>query len=192
MQLSDLFFWTTADNNTGMKNITGDELAALINAGGGGASPFIGMGANVRASSNQNIVNGLQGTVVVFNIENYDDLDFVDLGADNDRMTIPVTDPQITRISLSAFFRWNNTAGGQTGVREMIFTKNGGGGISSPGFSTNRFVPPDTGATDALNTFTSQPQQCVAGDFFGVTAFQNSGNDPQNLLGAQLSIAVLR
>lgn len=168
MNLSDLFFWTSADNNTGLENIRGDELAALIAATIPGANPNIGLGAQINRGAGQNISTGTP-TTAIFTSEIFDDLGFADLGANNDRLTIPVTDPQITRVMLTAEASWQNNA---SGTRGHAVSFNGSSGFGD-NLSFNRNRPPTNSLQNALFTYTTQLIPVVPGDFFGIKLEQD-------------------
>lgn len=179
-------FWVVP-NTAGLPTV---DAAAIVAAGGGGGNGFAGQGAGIRNTGNQFI--GTSIAPLIFNTEDYDDLGFADLGANNDRFIIPVTDPQITRVRLSVFTRWNNTAGTQSGIRQVNISKNGSSSVNEEGNSIRRERPPDQGSFDALYTFTSQPFRVIAGDFFQVLALQSSTSGTLGMLNCGFSIAVLR
>ena len=191
MDITKAQFWNTP-NVAGRESFSyADLLAQLtIDITSGGGNPFIGDGAEVRASSGQNV-----GTVIgalTFNVEVYDDLAFADLGVDNDRLIIPVTNPQITRVQLACFTRWNNTQGGQTGVRQVNISKNGSSGVGGDGISVRRENPLSVGSFDNLYAYNSLPQEVVPGDFFQLLALQNSTVGTLSILNCNLAIVVLK
>lgn len=191
MDITKAQFWNTP-NVAGVETFDYAELLAqlTIDIPSGGGNPFIGDGAEVRATGSQNV-----GTVIgalIYNTEVYDDLGFADLGVDNDRLTIPVTNPQITRVQLSGFTRWNNTQGGQTGVRQVNISKNGSSGVGGDGISIRRENPLSASAFDGLYTFTSLPQEVVPGDFFQLLALQNSTVGTLSILNCNLALVVLK
>lgn len=191
MNISDANFWD-APNRAGLPTFSFTELVAALQGAGVGGSPFIGQGAGVnRPGPAQSIPTGA-GADVIFTVEDYDDLEFFNLAAPTD-LVIPITSPQISVVMVSGYTGWNNTLGGQSGIRQMDLQKNGAfDGLDAEGHSTTRYAPPDNGAIDGLYTFTGQPRRVVAGDVFRLRAQQTSAANPLGLNRAQMSIVVLK
>lgn len=165
MQLSDLFFWSSADNNTGLENIRGDELAALISAANGGPSAQVGKGCRVQRAPTESVPDGFPGVVVTFTgFPNpfYDDLNFYD---GTTGLVIPDVDPPIQRVQLIGHEVWSGNAAGQY---NMFILKNGGA-IGDGRQSVQRGTP----NTQYLNA-TSGPLDVVPGDKFELLALQFS------------------
>lgn len=190
MALADLFFGTDVVNRTGRNNIRGDELATMINAAApAGLNPFVGQGANVRGAGQnyaQNISAGLDLSTETF----YDDLGFFSGGAPT-RLTIPVTNPQFTRVMLVGFWQWATPY--DVGSFQLSLAKNFNFSQVQQGFSITRY--PGIGASDAgvptIATLSSQPFVVVPGDFFELIGLQN-GQANLTLTNGQLSILVLK
>ena len=183
MQLSDLFFWTTADNNTGLKNITGDELAALISASSG-PGPFGGKGASVLRAFTAAIPHNVH-TEVIFSPATtvYDDLNFYD-GVSS--LIIPDVDPPIERVLLVGHHVWSS---GGPFTYDVTIQKNNGA------FNTGELTLPFTIAGDFVQhmNMTGGPEPVVAGDAFTMDLLVNS--DPpatgQTSVRAALTILVI-
>lgn len=190
MNLSDLFFWSNADNNTGLENIRGDELAALIAAASGGPSAQVGQGAVVQRAPSEVITDGFPGVTVIwtgFPNPVYDDLGFFD-GGDPTKLTIPDVTPAIERVTLTATMVWTSDA---TSDRQGEIKKNGitvtESGIASMTASAD---PPVV--TQYLN-ITGGPFSVVAGDFFTLQAIQfSSPSATKTLARAVMSITVVK
>jgi hypothetical protein len=165
MQLSDLFFWSDANNNTGLENIRGDELAALIGAATSGSGPFGGKGALVSRPGGTFIAHNVH-TDVIFtpNQTQYDDLGFYD-GVS--KLIIPVTDPPIKRVLLVAQHVW--LSGGPF-TYDVTIQKNNGA------FTTGEQTLPFTTAGDFVQQMnvTGGPEPVVAGDAFTMDLLVNS------------------
>jgi hypothetical protein len=116
-----LFFWTGAGNSTGLRNIRGDELAALLAASG-----LIGYTQNcrVRRTSNQTITTG-GATNVIYESVDFDTDNMVDLAADDDRITIRTAGKYIA----GAGVEWNNNNVGGT-IRTMEMRRSVGGRLA--------------------------------------------------------------
>lgn len=184
MNLSDLFFWTTADNNTGLENITGTELAALIGAATSGAGPFGGKGVLVSRPFGAVIPHNVH-TEVIFQPSQtqYDDLGFYD-GVSS--LIIPVTDPPIRRVLLVAQHVW--LSGGPF-TYDVTIQKNNGA------FTTGEQTLPFTSASDFVQQMnvTGGPEPVVPGDAFTMDLLVNS--DPpgtsQTSVRATLTLLVI-
>jgi len=191
MDINNANFWD-APNRAGVPTFSFAALVAALQTAGVGGSPFIGQGAGVNRPGPVQLIPTGAGADVIFTVEDYDDLGFFDLGAPTD-LVIPVTSPQISVVMVSGYTGWNNTLGGQSGIRQMDLQKNGAlDGLNSEGHSTTRYAPPDSGSVDGLYTFTSQPRRVVAGDVFTLRAQQTSGANPLGLNLAQMSLVVLK
>lgn len=176
MELTDLIFWSRADNNTGLKNITGVELAALINAAATGANPNIGKGATIRNTAITTF-NGLFGAFsfstgvggggTVF----YDDLGFFAGDSAPTRLTIPLTDPPITRVMCAATVRWQSGIN----IRRLLFAPSTGSGRGDQGVSDNSRDATGLGSFDWQ--LDSMVFDNTTGDFFELFNFQNSGGN---------------
>lgn len=161
MALKDLIFWTDANNNTGMPNITGEELAALLQSA---QNP----GALVFAAAPQAIPDATPTTINTWDSIVYDDAGFFDTGAP-DRFTIPVTDPVISRVQLYFQYSWQPNA---AGFRQHFLEQNGVGGVRG---GIAQAVPVVSAASPLSDTLYSLPLDCVPGDVFSMTVQQNTG-----------------
>lgn len=149
--------------------MTGEShIEANAGAGGGGGNPNIGLGAQIKRAATINIATGVP-TPATFTTEVFDDLGFADLVTNNDRLIIPVTVPQITRVMLTAESSWQNNA---SGTRGHAVSFNGSFGFGDD-LSFNRNRPPTSGSQNALFTYTTQIIRVVPGDFFGITVEQD-------------------
>jgi hypothetical protein len=146
-------------------------LAQLTNdIPSGGGSPFAGQGAKVGRDLTENANSGANLTVT-FTEEVYDDLNMVDLGAQPQRVTIPTTNPQITRVLVSLYSDWQNN---NSGDRTMSITINGVFGYND-NLSQIRYRPPANNLAGFQAIYT-WPYEVIAGDFFGVVVRQDSGS----------------
>jgi len=176
MNLSDLFFWTGAFNRTGLENIRGDELAALL---GPGANA--GKGAEIAAFGPTIPTTGItpldfSGSPTV----NFDDLNFIQLGVDTAQFIIPAN---VARVQLWVDFEWNSSA---VGLREIRSFKNG---ASIGNVRFKQF--PDASGSTVHGFFVSQVFEAVEGDRFGFAVTQSSGGN-LDVDSHQQSITVLR
>ena len=174
MNLADLIFWTAANNETGLPNITGTELAALINAGG--ANPRVGQGVAIRQNGFQTF--GVGASVVDFAQGGNAFVDYDDLGFYTDssptEFTIPDVDPAITRVVVSATIVFIDSAvSPPTGSRSLNMRLNGADVGTVPTLAFME-VFPDQGSNETTRlVITSSAAQVVAGDvftFFGGTS----------------------
>lgn len=160
MALKDLIFWTDANNNTGLPNITGEELAAQLQTGQNA-------GALVTGSAPQSIPDATPTTINQWDTIVYDDAGFFD-PLFPDRLTVPVTDPLISRVQLYYEFSWQPNA---TGFRQQFLEQNGVGGVAG-GIA---LAIPVVGAAAPLSaSLYSMPIECEPGDVFTMVAQQNS------------------
>lgn len=182
MQLTDLVFGVDVFNRTGRKNITGTELAALINA----ASANVGLGAAITGDQDQTFTNQIF-TTVDFDagaVVDYDDLGFWVPGIQTESFIIPAGQ-NITRVMLWTFSEWaTNTTG-----RRLIRTRKNGGVTGSPAHTAWNTVPPPTGP--ASSTLQSGVFTAADGDTFGFGASQNSGGN-LDLVNRTMGITVIR
>ena len=192
MALIDLFFGTDFFNRLGRSNIRGDELAALIAATIPSGAGDAGKGAEMSKIGTLLVPNVGTQIPVIFDVEFYDDLGFIDIPTDDDRITIPVTDPQISRVQFAAFCRWENLVGQLTGYREMGFWKNNVNPSSGESGSLVRWNANDTIGATKDTMIVSMPQRVVAGDFFQLRVGQNSASNPLDILIQRFAVVVLR
>ena len=126
-------------------------------SGGGG---FLG-GALVTKDDFQNITTGGQ-VIVTWNTEEYDTDGIHDVAVNNSRLTVP---PGFTKVRLNCGVRWSlNT----TGSRFMTFKKNGADFIGR----SAHWRPVHRESDDSI---TSPVLNVIAGDYFEVSVFQDSG-----------------
>ena len=192
MALIDLFFGTDFFNRIGRRNIRGDELAALIAATIPSGAGDVGKGAEMSKIGTFAVPNVGTQIPLIFDTEFYDDLGFIDIPTDDDRIVIPVTSPQITRVQFSGFARWENLAGQITGYREMDVWKNGINPAAFQGGSLVRWNANDVIGATKDTMIESMPQLVVPGDFFQLRVGQNSASNPLDILIARFAVKVLR
>jgi hypothetical protein len=183
VDLTDLFFWTGAKNRTGLDNIRGDELAALITAASGGANR--GASVGVERPALFSVPTGFAGYIVEFSAAaEFDDLGFFD-PADNTKLTIPVTDPPISRVLLRALTVWSPVVVGSAFHAAIL--KAGGASLEADQ-STNNL----TGT--AVTTFCSVTmiEDVVPGDVFTLRAYHILSAGNVNLARANMALTVLR
>jgi hypothetical protein len=154
------------------------QLTQDIPSGGGG--PFAGQGAQVRRPNAISIANNVH-TDIIFNNLLYDDLNFWD-GAT--KLIIPVTDPQISRVSLVGYHVWSS---GGPFTYEISVQKNNGavnGGVESLPFTiAGDFVQHMSGVV--------MGEPVVAGDEFTLDVLTNSSPPlAQTSIRAVLSLVV--
>lgn len=183
--LADLFFWRGADNETGLPNITGTELAALISAQGAG--PNAGASVGCRRAASFSVPVGFSGYIVDYDAGAvFDDLGFFN-GAAPTRLTIPVTDPPISRVLLTAMAVWSPTAPADSAFYAQILrpsrvtllesqqTVNGQGGTAITSFCNTTYI-----------------EEVVPGDYFELRAYHLLSSTNVNLARATFSLTVLR
>jgi hypothetical protein len=181
-------FWVVPDR-AGLPTV---DAAAIVAAGGGGASPNVGLGAWVERDAGQSIPDGVITPVVDYDEIFLDELNF--LGPDDDGFTIPNVNPPITRVMVSGQVGWN-PGGTVDTTRDLSFTLNGSGGTFPP--TAANFLPQTrhyvNAASQPLIMFaTSIPIPVVAGDFLQMTV-TNFDTVARNLSGDNLfSIVVMR
>ncbi len=178
--LTEMFFGTDVTNDTGRKNIRGDELATLIT---GGASPLAGAGALVTLTPGTTIPDASPplpldwtGATVV-----YDDLGFF-VGAGG--FIIPVTDPPITRVRFWGNVIWAPAVGQRSLFQTVTFAL-------PPGSGT--VVLPETGSAivGATMEVQSAAMVVVIGDGLNLLASQVSGA-PNTIAEQEMAIEVVR
>ena len=183
MQLSDLFFWTDCRNRVGFRNIDGDELAALINAASGAGNR--GASVGVERAALFSVPTGEAGYTVEFSAgEEFDDLGFFD-PSDNTKLTIPVTDPPISRVLLRALTVWSPVVVGSAFNAQIL--KSGGASLEARQSVNNL-----TGT--AITTFCSVTtiEDVVPGDVFTLRAAHILSAGNVNLARANMALTVLR
>lgn len=122
LQLSDLFFWRGAVNRTGLLNITGDELAALIAATIPGGAGNIGKGALISAGTQTIPDASLEAIDFSINGPNivYDDFGMFDI-AEPTKLSIP-SGEDISRVWTYCLVQWQNNL---NGTRTQTIERNG-------------------------------------------------------------------
>jgi len=139
------------------------------------SNPNIGLGANATGPT-QAIVNA-SAQQVTYDTNEFDDLGFLDIGGANpERFTIPVTDPQITRVVFGGAVTWETGGGGDVRGIQSRFNFNAAGNLHPTGAS----VFSQRGADAAFSnrqTFNCGITPVVPGDVFTMTAFQDSGGN---------------
>jgi hypothetical protein len=154
-----------------------------------GANPNIGLGANATGA-NQDITSA-SSQPVVYDDSVFDDLGFLDIGGANpERFTIPVTDPQITRVIFGGGVTWETGAGGDVRGIQSRFNFSAAGNLHPTGAS----IFSQRGADPAFSN--RQTMNCgvtpvVPGDIFTMNAFQDSGGDLEVII-PRAWIVVLR
>lgn len=189
MQLSDLFFWSDANNNTGLENIRGDELAALISAASGGPSAQVGKGCAVQRAPSEPVADGFPGIDVTFTgFPNpfYDDLGFFDSGSPT-LLTIPDVDPPIERVLITGNAVWSGS--NSTNFQAQI---NHNGGASFQGGIQSVHAQGGTAITQ-YQSVSSGPTEVEAGDTFTLRVFQFSfPSASQTLARGTLTLLVVK
>lgn len=180
MALSDLFFWSSADNETGLQNIRGDELAALLAASGLFPSTNIGLGA-IAQGTTQPIGGFASEDAIHFNQIVQDDLGFLNVSSGSPRDTqfiVPDVDPPIQRVVFGGAFRYAPGGGGD--YRSMNLRKNGNQQGSGIVFSQGGFgLAPVSQDATLGNRFSATSGQTVVnvGDVFTMIGNQDSGGN---------------
>lgn len=159
MSLSDLIFWTKADNETGLPNITGDELATLL------AEFGVGYTENCRLKRVTDLSTVSGGvTSVPFESAEYDTNNFFDL-AEPTRMTFNTAGVY----SFGFQSNWNNNnAGGAFRISR----------ITGPGGTLITFNDVRATGTFPLGNLPqnmASMQRFEEGDFITAQVQQNSG-----------------
>jgi len=163
MSLSDLFFWSKADNNTGLPNITGSELAALIAAVGAGFPQR----ARVTRSTNQ-----------TFNSGSADRIDFDTVDFDTDKMWNAANPERLTintpGIYLAGCYAaWSNQNAGGNFRSLQLQVAGVSGGVIGRYFDAR---PVGTFPLGTLpGTFAALSFSIAQGDWIEVQAQQDSG-----------------
>jgi hypothetical protein len=129
-----------------------DELAA--SGGGGAGAPY---GARVHRTTNLSIANATN-VPVQWEVEDRDDAGYVDLGANDDRFTIPADGWYV----LNGGLRWDSNG---TGPRQLWWEKNGTDLIGSYAIKTETYASLESTTIVYLE----------AGDYVRLMARQNSG-----------------
>jgi hypothetical protein len=125
LNLSDLFFWRGAVNTTGLVNITGVELAALIaaqipsGAGNIGKGALISCGVQSIADSSLEIIDwSINGPTIT-----YDDFGMFD-PAEPTKLSIPAGE-DISRVWTYCLVQWQNVAIIPADKRTQTVDRNG-------------------------------------------------------------------
>ena len=181
-------FWVVPDT-AGLPSV---DAAAIVAAGGGGASPNVGKGAWVERDASQLIPASVITPVEAYDEVFLDELNF--LGPDPDGFTIPNVTPAISRVMVSGQVGW--VPGGTVDTtRDLSFFLNGSSGDFPP--DASNFLPQTrnyiNAASQPLVIFaTSIPIPVVAGDFLQLTVTQFDSVS-RNISGDNLfSIVVIR
>lgn len=164
MDITKAQFWNTP-NTAGRESFSYAELLAQLTKDLP-TSAAVSLQARNTTPFSTPTVNNVP-IILPFGISVFDDAGFFDLAGN--RFVIPVTVPQITRVTLSCYAIHAQNA---TGERELILLTNG---IAT----TNSEEGTEPGATTANSqmrlTFSSSPIAVVPGDFFQFQYLQNSG-----------------
>ena len=184
LQLSDLFFWRNAVNRTGLPNITGDELAALIAATIPPSVGSVGLGTSLILDGSINFPDGSVGVIDWSNaggptIE-YDELNMYDPGSP-DRITIPAG---VSRVIQFLKCQWANNS---TGRRGLFSGRSGSTQFPGAIQITENAV---TGATHNMSA-TSGPITVTEGTFLRMRPLQTSGG-ALNISQVQMIVYLLR
>lgn len=183
MELTDLVFGVDVFNRTGRKNITGDELAALIGASSG---VLQGQGAAITGDGNQTFTDQIFAPLDfgVAAVVAYDDLGLWQPASDTENFIIPA-DLGITRVMLWTFSEWAADIVG----RRLIRTRKNGGTTGDPAQTAWNTLPPTTGP--ASSSLYSGVFPATAGDTFGFGASQNSTGN-LDLTTRTMGIVIIR
>lgn len=173
LQLSDLFFWRGAVNRTGLPNITGDELAALLSASGLGIGN-IGLGVLIKSALIFQTIPDSVETILNFDLAGgvdviYDDLGFYDKNVDPTKLIIPAGEG-ITAVQV---FQRVNFQANSTGSRALRGRVNGA--IAGDGMIDYILAAIVGGSTGMSISGTSAAVKVADGDFFQSDVIQTSG-----------------
>ena len=120
-------------------------------------------GALVRKTANQSIPD-ITSTALTWDAEEYDTDAIHDNATNNSRLTVPAG---VTRVRLSAKVQWGNVA---AGYRQVFIRKAGATFIGQP-----ETIYDIDSAIYHQTDISSPPIVVVAGDYFEVLVYQNSG-----------------
>ena len=174
LTLADLFIGVDVFNRTGRVNITGTELAALINAAAGVGQAGKGISI-LQAINGQSPSTGIT-TLIDWEAAgastiDYDDLNFYTPSAPT-RFTIPDVDPPILRVQSYCTGTWSGAGGGVNTIRRLFSELNNDNG------NNQRMARQEQGPVPVSGTSQFVASNWVAvipGDFFEFSIFQNGG-----------------
>jgi hypothetical protein len=141
-----------------------------------GAPVFIG--CSVFKSANQSLSNET-GTILTFDLENYDTDGFHDNSVNNSRITIPAG-----KGGKYLFTAWMNYATNATGTRGFNFVKNGSTAVASL-----TWVDANSESTRPTRIAGSAVLDLVATDYIEMEGYQKSGGN-LNVLGDSANSAL--
>ena len=176
MDITQADFWDVP-NEQGLPTFSYDALLAQLILDlpfTPGSSPNIGLGG--IATSGGHSINNLLITPMIMDFISLDDLGFFDVSSGNpraERCIIPDVDPPIERIIYGGTCNWS-TGGGQIRGYDTRKNGNGPGGLFTSGSEVFQTATSDP-AFGNRGTVTSGVTPVVAGDFFTVNIFQDSG-----------------
>jgi len=181
MSLSDLFFGTDFFNRLGRRNIRGDELSSMISGGG----PNGGASVGVERAALFSVPVGFAGYIVEFSAgAEFDDLGFFD-PADNTKLTIPTTDPPISRVLLRALTVWSPTVPGSAFYSQIL--KAGGASLEAQQSVNNL-----TGTAITSYCSVTMIEDVIPGDVFTLRAYHILSAGNVNMARANMALTVLR
>lgn len=144
-------------------------VGQAVGGGGGG-----GVGVNGSAIAYPSVVQTVPTdtwTPIVLDLEDHDDSNWHDLATNNSRMTVPAG---VTKVVVVANIMWTVSVAGS--FRLGRITKNGADFNGGPRADTA-----DTASAGAVNLATSV-LDVVAGDYFELEGYQNSGGNLDTLI----------
>lgn len=179
-------FWNVP-NVAGRSTFSFDELVAALSAAGLGSNPNQGASVGLRRAGAFSVPVGFAGTIVSYDVAPvFDDLAFFNVAAPT-RITIPVTDPPITRCVVSGLVVWSPTAPADSifyasilrpsrvSLLESQQTVNGEGGTPATSFCNTSYI---------IDT--------IPGDFFELRAYHLLSSTNVNVARAEFMLSVLR
>ena len=147
-------------------------------AGGGGGSLA---GAAVTVTADLTSLNNVE-TPIPWETEDYDDNNFVDLGTDDDRFTVPTG---VTRVNIYAFFRYTLVTAGQL-VGLTILRRDSSDSFVE--YVSHETQTSPNGAAGSVSA-TALGVECVAGDYFTIN--RTAGDAAWSIIQARAAIQVV-
>lgn len=161
---------------TGIDNIDNtDPVNPVINATVAGGSS----GARVRRDANQAIATTY---TAVWDSEVYDDNDFIDIGSNADRMTVPTG---VTRVNLSAYLRTTSSVSVGSDYSLSIKHYNAADALQE----TVASVEANTVFTTTQISLAALGIPCVATDYFEVDIFFSDSSVTTDIITATIQDA---
>ncbi len=175
------------NNTAGKTTFSYAQLLAQLKTDIGGASQFTGASVGMRRAGAFSVPVGFSGTIVSYDVAPvFDDLAFFNVALPT-RLTIPVTDPPISRVAVSGLVVWSPTLPADSAFYASILrpsrvsllesqqTVNGQGGTPITSFCNTGYI------IDA-----------IPGDFFELRAYHLLSSTNVNVARAEFMLTVLR